>query len=189
MDIVRRNVTFANIVSVIALLVALSGTAYALSVGSDDIVNDSVRSIDIKDYTIRNNDIRNGAVRANSIMDGSVQEDDITAVAKQSIGGIWAKVNNSGTTIQKSSGWGASSVTRIADGRWCINVLTLGSVQNVQATVVWGESGYLLNAQATTDAAAGGCPAGSDAYVETFDVTSGVRSDASFYVHLMGSNL
>ena len=59
--------SFANLVSLIALFVALGGTSYGLatgSIGSREIENGSVRSTDL-----RNNDVRSGDVRNFSLLE------------------------------------------------------------------------------------------------------------------------
>ena len=46
----RDHLTYANVMATTAFLLATSGTAYAaVSVGSDDIVDNSVKSADLKD--------------------------------------------------------------------------------------------------------------------------------------------
>jgi hypothetical protein len=58
----RRHTTA---VAYLALFVALGGSSYAaLRVGSEQIVNDSVRSRDIRNNEIRSKDVRDGALLA-----------------------------------------------------------------------------------------------------------------------------
>ncbi len=48
------QLTYANVVATLALFVALGGTSYAvLHVGSDDVVDNSLRSRDIRNNTLR----------------------------------------------------------------------------------------------------------------------------------------
>jgi hypothetical protein len=69
-------VSYANVVSTLALFVALGGTSYAaLHIGSRDIVNNSVRSKDIRDDTIRSFDVRVRAIRPRNIRRDSLGSD------------------------------------------------------------------------------------------------------------------
>jgi hypothetical protein len=60
--LIKSKVTFANVVSCVALFVALGGGAYALtlkenSVGTKQLKSDAVRSQDVKDATLTGTDI------------------------------------------------------------------------------------------------------------------------------------
>lgn len=60
-----KTVVFArrNAVALLALFIALSGSAYAANqVGSNQIKDESVRSVDVKDGSIRGGDIASNAV-------------------------------------------------------------------------------------------------------------------------------
>lgn len=60
-----------NIPGGLALVVAISGTAYAAAtIGSADIIDESVRSVDVK----------NGAISSSDLRDGSVLERDVGAI-------------------------------------------------------------------------------------------------------------
>ena len=64
----RPRVSYANVVSTLALFIALGGTSYAvLHVGSDDVVNNSLRSEDIRNETIRSRDVRDRILRARDL--------------------------------------------------------------------------------------------------------------------------
>ena len=57
---IGQRLTYANVMSTVALFIALGGTTYAVSnIGSADIRDNSVRSADL-----RNNDVRGGDVRS-----------------------------------------------------------------------------------------------------------------------------
>jgi hypothetical protein len=59
----RHRITFANVVSLMALFVALGGSSYAaLRVGSKEIRNNSVSSVDIRDNSVASRDVRNGSL-------------------------------------------------------------------------------------------------------------------------------
>jgi hypothetical protein len=57
---VRNHLTFANVIALIALFVALGGTSYAaIKIGSKQIKNNSIKSVDVKNNSIKSADIRN----------------------------------------------------------------------------------------------------------------------------------
>jgi hypothetical protein len=91
----RRRLSFANVVSLIALFVALgTGGAYAANtIGSDDIIDESILSQDLKNQEVRAADIHNGGVtgeklQAGAVTSGKVADDAITspALATNSVG-------------------------------------------------------------------------------------------------------
>jgi hypothetical protein len=66
----RRHLSFANVVSVMALFVALGGSSYAAvqlsknSVGAKQIRKNAVGLSEIKKNAVRSGEVRNGALRA-----------------------------------------------------------------------------------------------------------------------------
>ena len=61
----RSRATFSNVVALLALFVALSGTSYAVTTfDSKKIKNNTIRSVDIKNRTIRGVDIKRGVIGA-----------------------------------------------------------------------------------------------------------------------------
>ena len=79
----RRRLTFANVCSLIALVVALgTGSAYAANtIGSSDIIDESIQSVDIKNGEVRQGDINDGGVTSHKIADGTVANSDIATGA------------------------------------------------------------------------------------------------------------
>lgn len=86
----RPRLSFANVTALIALFVALGGSAYAVTkdeirsrhiadgaVKSKDLRDDNVKSKDIKDGHVGNQDIADGAVDRKKIAPGSVGFDEI----------------------------------------------------------------------------------------------------------------
>jgi len=66
---VSKALSFANIVSMLALLLAMGGTGYALSipknsVGSQQIKNNSVKAADVKDGSLLSGDFKAGQLPA-----------------------------------------------------------------------------------------------------------------------------
>jgi hypothetical protein len=80
--------TYANLVATLALFVALGGTSYAVSrIGSDDVVDNSLRSRDVRNNTLRSWDIRERTIRArdvrrDSLGSGVVRESGLGVVPR-----------------------------------------------------------------------------------------------------------
>ena len=74
----RPLLTYSNVVSTLALVVALGGgTAYAAArIGSADIIDNSVQSRDLRD----------GNVRGRDVLDGSIALSDLAPAAQDAIG-------------------------------------------------------------------------------------------------------
>jgi hypothetical protein len=89
----RERLTFANVISVVALFVALGGTsAYALegsnTVFTDDIVDQQVKTADIDAAAVTNGKIASDAVNSAKIASGGVTTTDLAdaAVAQAKLG-------------------------------------------------------------------------------------------------------
>ena len=75
---IARRLSFANVVSMLALFVALGGSSYAaMKVGSDEIVDNSVRGRDIHEDTVRGTDIRDGDVKGRDVRDNTLTGEDL----------------------------------------------------------------------------------------------------------------
>jgi hypothetical protein len=67
-----------DVCAVLALFVALGGTAYAVNtIGSADVINDSLLSEDIKNATVRGGDLAPGTISNTRIADGTLQSADV----------------------------------------------------------------------------------------------------------------
>jgi hypothetical protein len=92
---VRSRLTYANVTATIALFVALGGTAYAAAtIGSDDVIDNSLRSEDIKNETLRGGDLATNTIGSTRIIDDTLTADDIkngtigsSDIAANSLGG------------------------------------------------------------------------------------------------------
>lgn len=103
-------------VSVMALVVASTGTSYAAGlIGSDDIRNNSIQSKDIKDRAIKGRDIKNDVIGSNKIRNGSLkvrdfQEGQLPAGAQGPAGvGRWALVDATGAIVAQSGGFSVAA--------------------------------------------------------------------------------
>ena len=79
----RRRLTFANVCSFIALVVALgTGGAYAANtIGSDDIIDESIQSVDLKNGQVKTADLGGGAVTSQKIANAAVANSNIATGA------------------------------------------------------------------------------------------------------------
>ena len=108
------KLTFANVASLLALVVALSGTAYAAdlakdSVSSKQIKNNSVKSQDLKDSQIVGGDVRDGGLGgadlgADSVGGAQINEGTLGPVPDASgLGGLpAARYQKSPTSVMGS---------------------------------------------------------------------------------------
>jgi len=71
---VRQRISFANVMSVMAVFIALGGSAYAIG-----LKKNSVRSKQIKAGAVRTADLGNDAVTSEKVDDGSLLGDDFAA--------------------------------------------------------------------------------------------------------------
>jgi hypothetical protein len=100
---------FANVVALVALFVALSGTSYAVSkVGPKNIRKNAVRSKHIKRSQVTTSDIRNRTIRASDLAPGLI-----------------------GSTLQSSAGQARRDVgpTGVGPSQNYTTVATLGGLQ------------------------------------------------------------
>lgn len=103
-------------VSVMALVVASTGTSYATGlIGSDDIRNNSIQSKDVKDRTLKGRDIKNDVIGSNKVRNGSLKardfkEGQLPAGAQGPAGvGRWALVDATGAIVAQSGGFSVTA--------------------------------------------------------------------------------
>ena len=64
----RRRLTYANVMSTLAVFIALGGSSYAaFRIDSDDIANNSVRGADVRNRTLTDRDVRRNSLSGRSI--------------------------------------------------------------------------------------------------------------------------
>src|SRR3954464_13778275 len=78
----RSHLTFANVVSLMALFVALSGGAYALtipkaSVGAKQLKKNAVTAPKIKKKAVTSPKVRNGSLTGTDVRNDSLTGDDL----------------------------------------------------------------------------------------------------------------
>jgi hypothetical protein len=78
----RRRLSYANVIATLALFIALGGTSYAvLHLGSEDVVDNSLRSRDIRNDTLLSRDLRDRSVRARDVRTNVLGGREIREVA------------------------------------------------------------------------------------------------------------
>lgn len=93
-------------VSIMALVVASTGTSYAAGlIGSDDVRNNSLTSQDIKDKTIKGRDVKNNVIGSNKIRNGALKERDFKPGVLTQGDTRWALVDASGAIVAQSGGF------------------------------------------------------------------------------------
>jgi hypothetical protein len=125
-------------VSIMALVVASTGTSYAAGlIGSDDVRNNSLTTMDIKDRTLKGRDIKNDVIGSNKVRNGSLKARDFKAgqLPAGAVGpagptgptgvGRWALVDATGAIIAQSGGFtvaaGYPAAPAAANGNVYIN--------------------------------------------------------------------
>jgi hypothetical protein len=64
----RQRLTYANVMSTVAVFVALGGSSYAaLQIDSADIANNSVRGVDVRNRTLSERDVKRNALTSRSV--------------------------------------------------------------------------------------------------------------------------
>ncbi|MEA2332198.1 MAG: hypothetical protein QOH58_2336 [Thermoleophilaceae bacterium] len=132
-----RTPSPAMVVACVALFVSLGGVSYAVAtIGSDDIINGSIRNRDFKDGTLRGQEAKpdgfgGGAIKEQSLdatkikqVPSAVIADGVTRHAV--VSNVGATVRSRGTTSSAQTGPGQYEVIFDRDVRQCIYVATLG---------------------------------------------------------------
>ena len=103
-------------VSVMALVVASTGTSYATGlIGSADIRNDSITTMDVKDGTLKGRDVKDDVIGSNKIRNGSLKSKDFKAgqvpTGPQGPAGVgrWALVDATGAIVAQSGGFSVTA--------------------------------------------------------------------------------
>ncbi len=99
----RVRVSPAMVVALVALFMAMGGTAFAQAlIGGDDIIDGSITGADVKNNSLntkdvaglRGVDIRNGSITTKDIRDGTLKDEDIAGVSGAKVEGPVAEATN-----------------------------------------------------------------------------------------------
>jgi hypothetical protein len=125
------------VVALVALFVSLGGSAYAVAtIGSDDIINGSIRNRDFRDGTLRGQEAKRDGFGGGSIKETSLDATQFGQVPSAAgadgfthhavISNVGATVRGRGTTASSQTGPGQYAVTFDRDVRNCVYTATLG---------------------------------------------------------------
>jgi hypothetical protein len=166
----------ALVISVIALVMAMAGTGYALSknsVGTKQLKNGAVTTKKLHNGAVTTKKIHNGAVTGSKLNLSGVTVPDATSANPTA----FARVSPAGA-LDSANSKNVGSVTHgPVAGYYCIKGLPF-TPRGGQATVDWSTSGNQFAQFAL--GTGGGCPAGTQAFVSTRNPVS----DAGFFVEL-----
>jgi hypothetical protein len=87
------KLTYANVTSTLALFLALGGVSYAITVGSAQIRNNSVRTQDLRNNDVRTRDLRNNDIRSRDIRNRTIVNRDVLT---NTLGGLQINENRLG---------------------------------------------------------------------------------------------
>lgn len=124
----------AMVVALIALFVSLGGSAYAVAtIGSDDIINGSIRNRDFKDGTLRGQEAKREGFGGGAIKESTLAQVPSAGFAAFAdgvrhavISDVGATVRNRGVTSSAQTGPGQYQVVFDRDVRNCVYAATLG---------------------------------------------------------------
>jgi hypothetical protein len=130
----------AMVVALIALFVSLGGSAYAVAtIGSDDIINGSIRNRDFKDGTLRGQEAKRDGFGGGGIKEESLDASKIKQVPSAAaaaiadgvnrhavISDVGATVRGRGVASSAHTGPGQYQVVFDRDVRNCVYMATLG---------------------------------------------------------------
>ena len=109
------------VIACIALFVALSGAAYAAAtIGSEDIVNGSIRNRDFKDGTLRGQEAKRDGFGGGAIKEQSLDTTKLKQVPSAALAdglGRHAVISDTGATVR---GRGVSSSSQTGTGQYLV---------------------------------------------------------------------
>lgn len=128
----------AMIVAIVALVMSLGGSAYALVITGKSIRNNTVTGKDIRTHSLRGQDIRADSVGGGAIRESTLGQVPTAALASSAGGlGYWAVVNGNGVLVRGKglaagdpaarTGEGIYHVIFNRDVRGCAYLATVGS--------------------------------------------------------------
>lgn len=198
MQQIRKRLTYANVMSSIAVFLVLGGgAAYAAKkIGSSDLQGGAVTSTKIKRSAVNTSKLKAGAVTTAKLAKGAVTygrlADGAVSVEKLAPGFIApaaeklshaANISSAGIVLAGSLGISQANVTHPSTGFYCFSGLTPAPVGGV-ATIDYSEAGKNITIQ--LDAGQGPvCPVGTQAFVDPRESSGKFEAiDAGFFVVL-----
>ncbi|HXS35026.1 MAG TPA: hypothetical protein VN758_14805 [Solirubrobacterales bacterium] len=198
MKLISKRLTYANVMSSIAVFLILGGaTAFAAKkIGSNEIKGNSITTAKIKKNAVTASKIKKNSIRTAKISKGAVTNAKIAAgsveATKLAPGFVAptaeklthsANISVSGTVLAGSIGIAQANVTHTSTGFYCFSGLSPAPAGGV-ATVDYSEAGKDVTIQLDTGQPPGTlCPAGTQAFVDPRE-KAGEPVDAGFFVLL-----
>lgn len=205
MQRIRQRLTYANVMSSIAVFLVLGGgAAYAAKkISGNQLKGGSVTASKIKRGAVTTAKLRKGAVKANKIAQGAVTNAKLAngtlTLEKLAAGFVApaaeklsraANVSATGTVLAGSVGIAQANVSHPKVGFYCLSGLNPAPVGGV-ATIDYSEAGESVLVQFDTgQGPANICPAGTQAFVNPREVgfnnnkLAATPVDAGFFVVL-----
>lgn len=163
---IRKRLSFANVVSMIALFIALGGTSYAAtslarnsvgkgqiranavgkseaapnSIGKSEIGTSAVGRSEIATDGVAASEIKKDAIDSDEIADGGLQAADLSDAAKAAINGV--KFHSSVSSAGAQTAGNAKTVSRTALGVYSVDLGADVSACQVSATIHDAASGF-----------------------------------------------
>ena len=203
---VRDRLTYANVMSSIAVFMAMSGVAWAAtlpknSVGTAQLKSNAVTSSKIKTGQVASSDLKDKGIVGVDVRDNAITGDDInegslgpvpsatsatnadTATNSVNAGSAqpvaFALVNATDGTVSRAKNITNANVTKVDNGIYCITGLPF-TIQGAQVTTGFGGTPSMGMFTAGTT---GSCPNGGQVLTYSHD---GTRNAFDFYIHVYG---
>ena len=189
---VRKRLSYANVMSSIAVFLVLGGaTAFAAKkIGANQLKGGSVTTGKIKKEAVAKAKIKKNAVDGSRVRNGSLTGADIdvatlptvpSAASAQPV--AFARVSATGA-LDAANSKNVGSVTHVGAALYCFAGLPF-TPKGGQATVDFNESQFQSTQFGLGDVK-GACPAGTQAFVFTLDNDAAAADPAGFFVVFYG---
>lgn len=186
----RQRLTYANVMSTIAVFLVLGGaTAFAAQkmIGSNQLKAGAVLTEKIRKEAVATGKIRDDAVTGAKAAEATFSTVPSAFLAETAAPRAYTRVINHKTGLAvdpvRSKNVATENITFVGTSVYCFE---LGfAVRNVQATVDWINGGANTFAQASVEPFSA-CPAGTDASVRTTNNRGEGIENINFYAAFVG---
>lgn len=112
----------ATVLALVALMVASTGTAYAVVITGRNIKDGSIYSRDIHNNNLTGRDIKDGSIGSADIHNGSVRPGDLSTTARgaRAVAAVWGDTN--GCYVIAAQSRGVTGCTRDAAGNYLLTL-------------------------------------------------------------------
>jgi len=202
---IRKRLTYANVMSSIAVFLVIGGGAAFAALGKNTVGTKQLKKNAVTTAKIKKEAVASGKIKNNAVVTGKIANDSVTGdkVNESTLGEVpnathavtagtaapraYARVLNGagggGVDEARSKGVTDAGVTVVGGSVYCFE---LGfTPANIQATVDWIGGGANTFAQATLESFVI-CPEGTDASVRTTNNAGAGIETINFYVSFVG---